>query len=335
MIEQINERSPTSRQIEINQHFEAIFHPFAKTKRDALYAQNPPARFVHYTSAESALKIITSKRLWMRNTTCMADYREVQHGYGILVRYFADLQKRSTFVQSIEQCAPGVANEAMNLFDQWRFDIGANTYITSVSEHDDREDNHGRLSMWRAFGDAKVARVAIVIRVPFYSAAQDDLKVFFSPVTYLDESEAHQVMDAVVKNVYNNPGFLANISRAELVTRVFNMFVASVSCVKHEGFHEEREWRVIYSPNRQASQLIDSSIETIGGVPQVVHRLPLDAKRAAVLADLDLYRILDRVIIGPSSYPLVMHDAFVKALSKGGLTDARNRVVSSDIPIRS
>jgi hypothetical protein len=146
---------PASRQIEINQQFDAIFHPFAKTQRDALYAQNPSARFVHYTSAESALKIVTSKRLWMRNTTCMTDYREVQHGYGILARYFADAQKRSTFVQSLDQCAPGVANEAMNLFDQWRFDIGANTYIASVSEHGDQEDNHGRLSMWRAFGDAK------------------------------------------------------------------------------------------------------------------------------------------------------------------------------------
>jgi hypothetical protein len=86
---------------------------------------------------------------------------------------------------------------------------------------------------------------------------------------------------------------------------------------------------------RQVSQLIDSSIETIGGVPQAVYRLPLDAKLAAALADLDLYRMLDRVIIGPSFYPWVMYDAFVKALSKGGLTDAHNRVVSSDIPIRS
>jgi hypothetical protein len=179
MIAHIDERSPASRQMEINQQFEAIFHPLAKRQRDALYERNPSARFVHYTSAESALKIITSKRLWMRNTTCMADYREVQHGYDILVRYFADAQKRSTFVQSLEQCAPGVANEAMNLFDQWRFDIGANTYIASVSEHGDHEDHHGRLSMWRAFGDAKVARVAIVIRVPFYSGAQDDLKVIF------------------------------------------------------------------------------------------------------------------------------------------------------------
>jgi hypothetical protein len=322
-------------QVLINQQLEAIFHPLAKAQRDALYTQNPPTRFVHYTSADAALKIITSKRLWMRNATCMADYQEVQHGYNILFRYFADVQKREAFIQSLEQCAPGVANEAINLFDHWRFDIAANTYIASVSEHGVGEDDHGRLSMRRAFGDAKVARVAIVIKVPFYSAAQDQLKIIFSPVAYLNESESHQVLDAVVKNVCCNVSLLASIDRSDLVARIFNMFVAGVSCVKHKGFHEEREWRVIYFPNRNTSSLIDSSTETIGGVPQVVYRLPLDGTRAAVLADLDICHMIDRVIIGPSFYPLVMYDAFVKALSAGGLIDAHKRVVRSDIPIRS
>jgi len=92
----------------------------ARSQREALYTPDSPwARFVHYTSAESALKIITSKRLWMRNTTCMADYREVQHGHEILVRYFADAQRRGSFEQSLEQCAPGSAIEAMKLFNQW------------------------------------------------------------------------------------------------------------------------------------------------------------------------------------------------------------------------
>ena len=53
----------------------------ARKQRDDLYAKSK--RFVHYTSADNALKIIRTKRLWMRNTTCMADYREVEHGYQI------------------------------------------------------------------------------------------------------------------------------------------------------------------------------------------------------------------------------------------------------------
>src|SRR5437763_16679491 len=43
------------------------------------------------------------------------------------------------------------------------------------------------VSMWRAFGDFNVARVALVIKVPHYSEGQDALNVIFSPVAYLDE----------------------------------------------------------------------------------------------------------------------------------------------------
>jgi hypothetical protein len=323
-------------QIEIIRRLEGIFQPFASTRREALHTPNSPwVRFVHYTSAESALKIITSKHLWMRNTTCMADYREVQHGHEILVRYFSDTQRRNSFVQSLEQCSPGSASEAMTLFDQWHLDIRSNTYIASVSEHSNQEDQHGRLSMWRAFGDTNVARVALVVRVPNYSEGQDALKVIYSPVAYLNEKGVHVALATIIQNVCNNLSFLATISRPQLVANIFNMFVALVTCVKHEGFHEEREWRIIYAPNRHPSALIDSSIETVRGVPQVVYQLPLDAARSDALADLDLYRMLDHLIIGPSFYPLVMYDAFVKALSAAGVTDAPNRVVVSGIPIRS
>ena len=73
------QRSPLSQQ-QIERP-EEIFYPFAKKRREALYTPDKPApRFVHYTSAESALKIIRSKRLWMRNTTCMADYPPLSRG---------------------------------------------------------------------------------------------------------------------------------------------------------------------------------------------------------------------------------------------------------------
>jgi hypothetical protein len=337
MIAQANQLPPPlQQQIEIIRRLEEIFQPFATNRRNALFAPDMPwIRFVHYTSAESALKIITSKRLWMRNTTCMADYREVQHGHEILVRYFSDTQRRNSFVQSLEQCSPGSAIEAMALFDQWLSDIRAYTYIASVSEHSNQEDQHGRLSMWRAFGDTNVARVALVIKVPHYSEGQAALNVIFSPVAYLDERGVHVALATIIQNICNNANFLATISRTQLVANIFNMFVAIVTCVKHLGFHEEREWRVMYSPNRNPSALIDASIETVRGVPQVVYRLPLDVTRSNALADLDLYRMVDRLIIGPTSYPWVLYDAFVKALAAAGVTDAHARVITSAIPIRS
>ena len=67
---------------------------------------------------------------------------------------------------------------------------------------------------------------------------------------------------------------------------VFNMLAAGVTCLKHEGFLEEREWRVIYWPQRSLSPLMESSIEVVGGIPQTVYKLPLDREKSDVLADL-------------------------------------------------
>jgi hypothetical protein len=62
-----------------------IFYPYAQRQIDETYGvpeyskiDGVSRRFVHYTTAEAALKIIKSKRVWMRNTLCMLDYREVR-----------------------------------------------------------------------------------------------------------------------------------------------------------------------------------------------------------------------------------------------------------------
>jgi hypothetical protein len=105
--------------------------------------------------------------------------------------------------------------------------------------------------------------------------------------------------------------------------------------MKHEGFLEEREWRVVYGPKRNASALMETATEAIGGVPQIIHKIPLDRGISEDLADIDVAQIFDRLIIGPSMYAVPMHEAFVRALTEKGVPDAAQRVVVSGIPIRS
>ena len=64
----------TPEQMETLLRLEAIFMPHATKRRNVLYGNGTRdyARFVHYTSAEAALSIIRTKRVWMRNTTCMS-----------------------------------------------------------------------------------------------------------------------------------------------------------------------------------------------------------------------------------------------------------------------
>jgi len=97
---------------------ERIFMPHVRKQRDVLYKNEPnenDPRFVHYTTADNALKIIGSKRLWMRNTTCMSDYREVQHGFDMLAKFFSsDSTGLAAFREALDASAPGAAQEASN-----------------------------------------------------------------------------------------------------------------------------------------------------------------------------------------------------------------------------
>lgn len=323
----------TPEQVELGSRLANIFMPYAMGQMRAHYKNQAHARFVHYTSAEAALSIIKSKRLWMRNTNCMSDYREVQHGFEILSRFFSDESKRNSFTKALDTCAPGIAQEGIQRFVESWNDIRFNTYIAAVSEHDKDEDSHGRLSMWRAFG-SNVTRVAIVLNVPWLTLASLPLNLLFSSVAYLSEEAAHNVLDEVIRNIAANCDFLRSVDHAALVRVIFGMLLAGVVCLKHEGFREEREWRAIYAPKRGPSQLMESSTEVIGGVPQIICKVPLDATVSESIADLDLSRIFDRLIIGPTPYPWPMYEAFVPALKQAGVADAENRVFASTIPIR-
>ena len=111
--------------------------------------------------------------------------------------------------------------------------------------------------------------------------------------------------------------------------------LSGVVCLKHEGFHEEREWRAIYAPTRQPSRLMESSTEVVSGVPQVVYKVPLDASVSNQIADLDFTQIFDHLIIGPTSYPWPIYGAFVDELTKAGVANSAERVLVSGIPIRA
>ncbi len=69
-----------------------IMMPYAMKQTREFFQRTPGqthGRLVHYTTAEAALNIIRTKRFWMRNTNCMSDYREVQHGFDIFSNFFS------------------------------------------------------------------------------------------------------------------------------------------------------------------------------------------------------------------------------------------------------
>src|SRR5882724_6602693 len=130
-------------------------HEFQRT----LDALNSRRRFVYYTTADTAISIIPNREVWMRKTSLMNDYREIEHGFDCLN---AAYKKHSESLKAVlNGMFPGFYDKLEEKFNAWLPSFRLDTYITCVSEHDDTEDRHGRLSMWRAYGG--MTGVALVV----------------------------------------------------------------------------------------------------------------------------------------------------------------------------
>lgn len=311
-----------------------LFTPYAASKaRERFPTRESRAQFVHYTSAEAALSIIKDKRFWMRRTSCMTDYREVNHGFNMLKRLFDPVLK--PLLDELDKHIPGVGTQALQIFNRDWGQIRDNTYITCLSEHDERENLNGRLSMWRAFGPGTVPRVAMVVSLPWYTEATQHLSLIFSAVGYFTDDEVARQMREVMDNIRANLSLLQSVDPRWVFGCAFAMLLVAVTCLKHEGFHEEREWRVIHQPTRWPLALVKPARKIVSGVPQIVYELPLDATASDKITELDFARVLDRVIIGPTQYPLSVAEAFIHALTEAGVPDATKKVWASTIPIRT
>jgi hypothetical protein len=119
--------------------------------------------------------------------------------------------------------------------------------------------------------------VAFVLNIPSNSTAGQLLNIFISPVAYFRGDQLSAEIGSVIGNASKNLDLLKSTERQHLIGSIFGMLVAGTVCLKHEGFHEEREWRVVYNPKRMPSPLMTSNIETIDGIPQIVYKIPISA----------------------------------------------------------
>ena len=160
------------------------------------------------------------------------------------------------------------------------------------------------------------------------------LHVTLSPVAYFDYPNVEKQLKKVITNITKHQDFLRSLSKDRVRDVVFITMLNAAVSLKHEGFREEREWRIIYVPRVHQSKLIMYNTEIIDGVPQLVYKIPLQDSPDDDVVGVEIPALVDRVIIGPTAYPIPMAQAFILALHNAGVTDAGSRVVVSNIPIR-
>jgi hypothetical protein len=306
-----------------------VFFPHALRRGEAVLKSGH--RFVHYTSAEVATSILKNREVWMRNSTTMNDFMEVEYGLQCLKAAYKG-SPGILFNSVLNSCFNGAGEELHDRFSAWLPGIKFETYLTCVSEHPDSENELGRLSMWRAYGGQ--TGVALVLNAAPFFDETDVLKAYSSPVGYFTQEEFDAHFLDVAKSLQANTDILRQLGRERVFNVLFDVLRFSVQCTKHPGFQEEREWRVIYVPSMHPSDKIIPSVECVRGTPQLIYKIPLKNYPNEGLLGLEIPELLERIIIGPSQHPHVLYQAFFKLLKDAGVQYPQDRIVVSDIPLR-
>lgn len=289
-------------------------------------------RFVHYTSAHAAMQILKSREIWMRDTTCMNDYTEVDHGINCVVGAYKSERAGRAFKEALNTVHEGITNEIESLFDGWLPALRTDTYLTCISEHLDSEDLHGRLSMWRAY--CGTTGVAIVLSSNAFFDGPGLLKAYACPVAYLNDDQFGKELIQVTKSIVEEKDFLRAQKRESIKSAVFNALRFAAVSTKHKVFEEEKEWRIIHCPSLESSKYVEKHVESINGAPQIVYKIPLKNHPEVGLTGGELNDLVDRIIIGPTQYSMALWKAFVLLLQNAGVADAEKKVHISNIPLR-
>jgi hypothetical protein len=314
---------------DVGERVARILMPYAHRKLDEVREHG--TRFVQYTTAEAALAILTKREVWMRNASCMNDYSETRYGLQRVLEAYAS-PPGQRFQAALNAIHGGLTDDLKARFDPFTPSMLSHTYLACFSEHRDDEDEHGRLSMWRAYGGA--TGVAIVMNNHPFVTPSDALNAWTSPVAYIRGIEFIQELDAIASDLETNVDWLRSIPRENLVEAVLRMLVFAAVSIKHIGFEEEREWRVVYLPNLVASARLIEDHLAIRGVPQPVFKIPLMNYPEHGFTGAEPHELINRIIIGPTQYPIAVRSSLLARLYELEVANPQEKVVISGIPLR-
>jgi hypothetical protein len=251
----------------------------------------------HYTSIATLERIAQTGEIWFSNPLYMNDVDELRYGMNLglhAVRTHAGLR---------EACPPAHYNALLDAFDElfttFDSDSAFDVYVFSCSEHDDEIGDDGLLSMWRGYGGDGNG-VAIVFDMGPLLAARSPLLV--RQVQYLSYEASEAWMEEKLQQFANmlqrNGGPVEGMKQA--AAALFERIKLFALFTKHRGFHEEREWRIVYLRENDREGLFQQQLHYAIGPRGIEPRLRFTTE---VLGGGDeaprLEQMVRRIILGP------------------------------------
>lgn len=288
----------------------------------------------HYTSIDALEGIVRSNEIWFSHPLAMNDSEELRFGLQLGASVFRGSQSLAIACKTPQRHVL-LLSAFENAFNHFWNVHAFDTYVFCTSEHD-KDDNDGRLSMWRGYGGNGTGS-AIVLDTAKLNV-YDGSPLILDRVTYATRDERLSWVQSRVAllaevlqqmEISDDQFHVPAIAFLERLKR-FSLFT------KDRGFHEENEWRAVYVRERDRQKQLDWMFGYATGRTGILPRLKLKIipLEGSFSKTFSLSELVYRIILGPSqSGPLALMTVR-RMLGQLGKADIAERVVASAIPYR-
>lgn len=286
----------------------------------------------HYTSIDALNKILTSNEIWLANPLFMNDHEELRWGIENGIEEFRINKTLQNYLQETSSAAEFEfqLNWIYKQFDKEAFDI----YLFCLSRHE-REEVDGRLSMWRGYG-ASGDGVAIVFDTS-RADERDDLPLILAPVHYASHDERRKWINNLAEQFTDILRDQKVAGRHEYIQAVYWLFQRLkmfALFTKHSGFAEEKEWRLVYFPDRDERKDLHQLRHFITNGRGVEPKLRVPLGKETTVVGIALDDIIHSIILGPSHSTALAERSVKRMLELIGKEHLVEKTRASAIPFR-
>jgi hypothetical protein len=273
--------------------------------------EKPSGCLYHYTGAAGLIGIVGNRKLWATDYRHLNDRKEYQIGALLLQD---ELETR------------GLEQKQRANFDRFIAETQRGCFVLSFSENGDQ------LSQWRAYspGGNGYALGFEQENALFASAKQHSFNLIRCVYDRAEQRKlSRYLVDSFVEGIVSRQ---SRVPGADLRSRIkafadrYNWGLALallMSALKHSGFEEEREWRLVSQYPDDALYGVSFRPGRFGVTPYFELPLSID----------DRPRHIDEIIIGPTSNKAASRSALDLLLSKNDTT--AGLVKASRTPLRN
>ncbi|MET3232039.1 UNVERIFIED_ORG: hypothetical protein ABIC54_004242 [Burkholderia sp. 1263] len=306
---------------------------YADVAKDETFPAKTPL-LAHYCSTATLEAIVRHEQLWFSNPLFMNDHEELRFGVQRGMEAFHQSEEVKQALGPAERYE--ILRNSM-LAEFARFDSERALVIFAVcfSDHTDVDDD-GLLSMWRGYGDHGNG-AAIVFDTSKLKHLEGS-PLIVARVTY---GTAAERVDHLRRIMVACATSLAELNlRDERLPDAANMLFQRILIfalfTKHKGFHEEREWRVVYLPHHDTEQRLTGSISYHIGPSGVQPKLKFKIAPIDEVAGehVTLSNLVHKIILGPTGIAPLKMASTQMMLKQIGKPELADRVVISGTPFR-